>query len=390
MIKPLQRFFKSGSAGGILLVMATFLALLFANTGLSTFYDLLLNIPVEIRLGEFEIAKPLLLWINDGLMAIFFFMIGLELKGELIDGQLSKPDKLILPVVAAIGGMAVPALVYAYFNWGDESAMGGWAIPTATDIAFALGIMSLLGNRVPTALKIFLVSLAIIDDIGAIIIIALFYTSNLSLLSLAVAGSCLAILFAMNRRGVMALAPYLLIGVIMWASVLKSGVHATLAGVALAFFIPYKTPDGRSPVKEMEHELHPSVAFVILPIFAFANAGVEFDERAATQLFTGIPLGIALGLFFGKQAGVFLFSWIAVKLRIAPEPDISWKELYGVAILCGVGFTMSLFIGSLAFEQGGENYLAVDRMGILIGSGAAAVFGYLYLNKILPKNKDNH
>ena len=388
MINLLQGFFKSESAGGILLVIATFLALLFANTSLSPFYDLLLNIPVEIRFGEFEIAKPLLLWINDGLMAIFFFMIGLELKTELIDGQLSQPDKLILPVVAAIGGMVVPALVYAIFNWHDSGAMTGWAIPTATDIAFALGIMSLLGNRVPTSLKIFLVSLAIIDDIGAIIIIALFYTSDLSLVSLAVAGSCLAILFIMNRRGVMGLAPYLLIGVVMWASVLKSGVHATLAGVALAFFIPYKTPDGRSPVKEMEHDLHPSVAFVILPVFAFANAGVQFDERAIGQIFTGIPLGIALGLFFGKQIGVFVFSWLAVKIGLAPKPDLSWKEIYGVAILCGVGFTMSLFIGSLAFEQGGENYLAVDRMGILIGSGAAAVFGYFYLNWILPKNKE--
>ncbi len=384
MLITIKSFLKLESAGGILLIFATILALIFANTPLTAAYQSFLNIPVEIRFGDFDIAKPLLLWINDGLMAIFFFMVGLELKGELIDGELSEPSKITLPVVAAIGGMAVPAAIYAFFNWGDETAMQGWAIPAATDIAFALGVMSLLGNRVPIALKVFLVSLAIIDDIGAVIIIALFYTSELSVLSLSIAGACLVILFHLNRTKVMSLVPYILVGVIMWASVLKSGVHATLAGVALAFFIPYKTPDGRSPVKELEHDLHPSVAFVILPLFAFVNAGVTVNQEAAAQIFTAIPLGIAFGLFFGKQIGIFLFSWLAVKLKIAPQPSLSWSQIYGASILCGIGFTMSLFIGSLAFETTGE-HLAVDRLGILMGSFAAAIAGYLYLHFTLPK-----
>lgn len=388
MIPTIRSFLKLESAGGILLIAATVLALVFANTELTAAYKAFLQIPVEIRFAEFKIYKPLLLWVNDGLMAVFFFLIGLELKRELIDGELSQPNKLILPVVAAVGGMVVPAAIYAWFNWDNAAAMQGWAIPAATDIAFSLGILSLLGSRVPASLKIFLVSLAIIDDIGAIIIIALFYTSELSVLSLSIAGACLVILFFMNRRGVESLPPYMLVGLVMWASVLKSGVHATLAGVALAFFIPYITKDGRSPVKELEHELHPSVAFVILPLFAFVNAGVVLDERAMASIFTSIPLGIAAGLFFGKQAGIFLFSWVAVKLKLAPEPDMRWSEVYGVSILCGIGFTMSLFVSSLAFEQSGADYLPVDRLGILIGSFSAAIFGYVYLNFILPKKQD--
>ena len=388
MIPTIKTFLKYESAGGILLITATVLALVFANTDLTAAYKAFLRIPVEIRFADFEIAKPLLLWVNDGLMAIFFFLIGLELKRELIDGELSELNKLILPCVAAFGGMVVPAAIYAWFNWGDAMAMDGWAIPAATDIAFSLGILSLLGSRVPVSLKVFLVSLAIMDDIGAIIIIALFYTSELSVLSLSIAGACLVILFWMNRRGVENVPPYILIGMVMWASVLKSGVHATLAGVALAFFIPYVTKDGRSPVKELEHELHPSVAFFILPLFAFVNAGVVLDERALGSIFSSIPIGIAAGLFFGKQIGIFGFSWLAVKMKLAPAPAMRWSELYGVSILCGIGFTMSLFISSLAFEQGGNDYLPVDRVGILIGSFAAAIFGYVYLNIILPKKSD--
>lgn len=388
MIPTIKTFLKLESAGGILLIAATILALIFANTDLTAAYKAFLRIPVEIRFADFQIAKPLLLWVNDGLMAVFFFLIGLELKRELIDGELSELNKLILPCVAAVGGMVVPAAIYAWFNWGDAAAMDGWAIPAATDIAFSLGILSLLGSRVPASLKIFLVSLAIMDDIGAIIIIALFYTSELSVLSLSIAGACLVILFLMNRRGVENVPPYILVGMVMWASVLKSGVHATLAGVALAFFIPYVTKDGRSPVKELEHELHPSVAFFILPLFAFVNAGVILDERAIASIFTSIPIGIAAGLFFGKQIGIFGFSWLAVKMKLAPAPAMRWSELYGVAILCGIGFTMSLFISSLAFEQSGNGYLPVDRLGILIGSFAAAIFGYLYLNIILPKKND--
>jgi NhaA family Na+:H+ antiporter len=388
MIPTVKSFLKLESAGGILLITATVLALIFANTDLTSAYKAFLRIPVEIRFSDFQIAKPLLLWVNDGLMAVFFFLVGLELKRELIDGELSELNKLILPCVAAIGGMVVPAAIYVWFNWGNAAAMDGWAIPAATDIAFSLGILSLLGSRVPASLKIFLVSLAIIDDIGAIIIIALFYTSELSVLSLSIAGACLVILFWMNRRGVESVPPYLLVGMVMWASVLKSGVHATLAGVALAFFIPYVTKDGRSPVKELEHELHPSVAFVILPLFAFVNAGIALDERALGSIFSSIPVGIAAGLFFGKQIGIFGFSWLAVKMKLAPAPAMRWSELYGVSILCGIGFTMSLFISSLAFEQSGVNYLPVDRLGILIGSFAAAIFGYVYLNMILPKKSN--
>ncbi|ARN74916.1 Na+/H+ antiporter NhaA [Oceanicoccus sagamiensis] len=385
MIEPIKNFLRLESAGGIMLVIATVLALIFANTPLQAMYGGFLDIPVQIRFAEFEIAKPLLLWVNDGLMAVFFFLVGLELKRELVDGELSSPSKIILPAIAAVGGMAVPALVYSWFNWDNSAAMQGWAIPAATDIAFALGILTLLGKRVPTALKIFLVSLAIIDDIGAIIIIALFYTSDLSVTSLVIAAACLITLFVLNRRGVTSLTPYIIFGLILWASVLKSGVHATLAGVALAFFIPYLDDKGGSPVKELEHDLHGTVAFFILPLFAFMNAGVVMNSEAMGEAFTAIPLGIALGLFFGKQVGIFGLSWLAVKIKLAPPPSISWSQLYGVSILCGIGFTMSLFVGSLAFEQTGEDYLAVDRLGILMGSFASAIFGYFFLHFTLPK-----
>lgn len=388
MIESITRFLRTETAGGALLLMAMFAALLFANSGLSGIYEAFLGLPVEIRVGAFSIAKPLVLWINDGLMAIFFFMIGLELKRELIDGELSDSSQIKLPIIGAIGGMAAPALIYTAFNHHDPVAMQGWAIPTATDIAFALGILSLLGKRVPLPLKIFLVSLAIIDDIGAIIIIALFYTVELSLLSLSVASVCLAILFTMNRRGVATPAPYLLVGLVMWTAVLKSGVHATLAGVALAFFIPYRTRDGRNLAGEIEHDLHPAVAFIILPLFAFANAGVALDANALAKVITPVPLGIAAGLFIGKQMGVFLSCYLAVKLRLAPLPKMRWRELYGVALLCGIGFTMSLFIGSLAFEQTGASQQGVDRLGVLLGSLLSAVAGLLYLHFVLPKAKD--
>ncbi|MCP3908944.1 MAG: Na+/H+ antiporter NhaA [Oceanicoccus sp.] len=385
MIEPIKTFLKLESAGGIMLVIATVLALIFANTPLQALYNGLLDIPVQIRFAEFEIAKPLLLWVNDGLMAVFFFLVGLELKRELVDGELSSPSKIILPGIGAIGGMAIPALIYSWFNWNNSAAMQGWAIPAATDIAFALGVLTLLGKRVPTALKIFLVSLAIIDDIGAIIIIALFYTSDLSVTSLVIAAICLVILWVLNRRNVTSMTPYIIFGLILWASVLKSGVHATLAGVALAFFIPYKNRQGGSPVKELEHDLHGTVAFFILPLFAFMNAGVVMNSEAMVDIFTAIPLGIALGLFVGKQVGIFGLCWLAVKIKLAPPPSISWSQLYGVSILCGIGFTMSLFVGSLAFEQTGENYLAVDRLGILMGSFASAIVGYLFLYLTLPK-----
>ena len=382
-------FLKKESASGILLMIAAFLAIIVANSPLSHFYDALLDVPVEIRIGALHIAKPLILWINDGLMAIFFFLIGLELKRELMEGELSTPQNIILPAFAAVGGMLVPAMFYALLNWNDPIALKGWAIPAATDIAFALGILALFGRRVPIALKVFLVSLAIMDDMGAIIIIAIFYTSELSTSSLLIASFTLLLLAYFNYRNIRSLTPYILIGIILWIAVLKSGVHATLAGVLLALFIPLKTQSSNetSLAKSLEHDLHGSVSFVIIPIFAFANAGVPLEGLSINSILEPIPLGIILGLFFGKQIGVMFFSFIAIKLGLASLPDrVSWKQLYGVAFLCGVGFTMSLFIGSLAFEQGGtEIALMNDRLGILLGSTLSAICGYFYLNKVLPK-----
>lgn len=389
VIQAIKDFLRLESASGMLLLFAACLALLVENSPLSPLYEALLNTPVEIRIGEFQIAKPLLLWINDGLMAVFFFLIGLELKREFVQGELSSLRQITLPVIAAIGGMAGPALIYSYINWGDPVAMKGWAIPSATDIAFALGVLTLLGRRVPNALKVFLLSLAIIDDLGAIIIIALFYTSELSTLSLVVAAAALIILFTLNRKGVLDIPPYLIVGLVLWIAVLKSGVHATLAGVLLAFFIPLRKPEhaDKSPLEELEHSLHPSVAYIILPIFAFANSGVDFSGVSSDTLLQPVPLGIAAGLFFGNQFGIFSLSWLVIKLRLANLPTgVNWLQFYGVAILCGIGFTMSLFISSLAFEQGGHTIAVDDRLGILLGSGISAVLGYLMLHFTLPRS----
>lgn len=385
----ISSFFKLESASGIILMLAAVLALVFANTPLQFYYDLLLDTPVEIRIGAFEIAKPLLLWINDGLMAVFFFLIGLELKRELIEGELSDKRNIILPGVGAIGGMAIPALIYIYFNQADPIAIKGWAIPAATDIAFALGVLTLLGSRVPTTIKIFLASLAIFDDVGAIIIIAIFYTAKISFTSLIVVACCIPILALLNKRNTTSLSPYILIGLVMWSAVLKSGVHATLAGVVLAMFIPIrsKTDSSISPLKEMEHDLHPVVAFFILPIFAFANAGVNFSGVGSGQLLHSVPVGIALGLFAGKQAGVFGLCWLAIKLKLTSLPKgISWMSLYGAAALCGIGFTMSLFIGSLAFEETGVNQMFDERLGVILGSLASGILGYMVLRVSLRSN----
>lgn len=383
-------FFKLESAGGIILMFAAALALVCANTPLQHYYTLFLDTPVEIRIGALEIAKPLLLWINDGLMAIFFFLIGLELKRELIEGELSDKRNIILPGVGAIGGMAAPAIIYIYFNTGDAAAMAGWAIPAATDIAFALGVLFLLGSRVPTSIKIFLTSLAIFDDIAAIIIIAVFYTANISLTALVVVACCILILIFLNKRNVESKSLYILIGVIMWVAMLKSGVHATLAGVVLAMFIPMrsKTNVHYSPLKSMERDLHSAVAFFVLPIFAFANAGINFSAVGAEQIFHSVPLGIALGLFIGNQVGVFGICWVAIKLKLTKLPaGMSWGSLYGTAALCGIGFTMSLFIGSLAFEETGVNLLFDERLGIILGSLASGIVGYIVLHTCLRSNK---
>jgi len=383
MINTIREFLRLESASGILLVVAAVIAMVVENSPAEPLYDRLLDTRVVFAIGTFEIAKPLLLWINDGLMAVFFFLVGLEIKREVIQGELSDPAKVTLPVVGALGGMTIPALIYAAINWNNDSGLQGWAIPSATDIAFALGVLSLLGNRVPQSLKLFLMTLAIIDDLGAIVIIALFYTADISTNSLVVAGACLVVLAVLNKRGVTTLPPFLLVGMIMWTAVLKSGVHATLAGVLLAFFIPLgsKENTGKSLLEKLEHDLHPTVAFFILPLFAFANTGISLSGLGPESILSPVPLGIALGLFFGNQIGVFGFCWLAVKMKLAKLPaDLDWTKLYGVAVLCGIGFTMSLFISSLAFEGTQVNQMIDDRLGILLGSICSALVGYAILN----------
>ncbi|MGY0217534.1 Na+/H+ antiporter NhaA [Endozoicomonadaceae bacterium StTr2] len=375
-----QRFLKLESAGGILLAAASLLALIVANTPLVSWYDLLLHSKLEISFADYGIDKSLLHWINDFLMAIFFLTIGLEVKREFVSGELSSPSQVVLPAIAAVAGMVVPAMIYAFMNQHDPEALSGWAIPAATDIAFALGVLALLGKRVPTSLKVFLLALAIIDDLGAIIIIALFYTNDLSQTSLILAGICLSILAFMNYKGVTRLTPFMLVGTIMWVCVLKSGVHATLAGVCLGLLIPMEgSKPGHSPAEHLEHELHPWVAFFILPVFAFANAGVTLDSAQLENMFGPVPLGILAGLFIGKPLGVFGSAWITIKLGLARLPSGSnWLQLYGISLLCGVGFTMSMFVGGLAFTD--TAYMQADRIGILLGSILSAVVGYLVLD----------
>jgi NhaA family Na+:H+ antiporter len=375
----IQEFIKLETSGGVVLMIAAIFAMIIANTPLSANYDLILGTYIKVGIGNFEIAKPAILWINDGLMAIFFFLVGLEIKREVLAGELSSFDKAILPIMAAIGGMAVPGIIFAIINWGTPENLNGWAIPTATDIAFALGILALIGSRAPISLKIFLLAIAIIDDLGAIVIIAIFYTSELSLsaLSFSVIGFAAAV--ALNRMGVQRTAPYLLVGIVMWVFVLKSGVHATLAGVLIAFTIPLKTKnEDEALLYKMEHGLHPWVAFLILPVFAFANAGVNFTGIGIDDLLQPLTLGIAVGLFLGKQIGVFLATWIGVKSGIARLPEnVSWKHVYGVACLTGVGFTMSLFIGSLAFTT--ADVMNAVRLGVVLGSVLSGIIGYLLL-----------
>ncbi len=382
MKTQVQHFLQRDSASGILLVIAACLAMLVVNSPLHGLYNALLETPVEVRIGALQIAKPLLLWVNDGLMALFFLLVGLEIKRELLQGELANPRNAVLPVMAALGGMVAPALIYAAFNQDNPTALQGWAIPTATDIAFALGVLSLLGKRVPASLKLFLLTLAIVDDLGAILIIAFFYTENLSLLSLSVAGAALLTLFVLNRRRTLSLTPYLLVGLVMWVAVLKSGVHATLAGVLLAFFIPLRHPPGEphTVAEGLEQDLHGSVSFVILPLFAFMNTGISLSGLTVDALINPVPLGIAAGLLLGKPFGILLFCGLALLLRIAKMPaGIGWWELIGVAILAGIGFTMSLFISSLAFEQDTLHMVVDDRLGILGGSVASALLGYSVL-----------
>ncbi len=382
MAKTLTRaeeFMKSDASVGIVLMFMALLAMFFANTALAPLYSGVLDTNVRVGIGTFEISKPALLWINDGLMAIFFFLVGLEIKREVLTGELSSFDKAALPVVAAIGGMAAPGLVFYFINSGSPETLVGWAIPTATDIAFALGILALLGSRVPVALKVFLLAVAIIDDLAAIIIIALFYTSELSTSSLTFSLLGLAFAVALSRMGVKKGAPYVIVGVLMWVFVLKSGVHATLAGVLIAMSIPMKREDGdHSLLHSMEHGLHPWVSFMILPLFAFANAGVTLTGLTLANLTQPLTLGIAAGLFLGKQVGVLGATWLAVKSGLARRPEgVHWQHIYGVACLTGVGFTMSLFIGSLAF--GNDEAMNAVRVGVLTGSILSGLLGYFVL-----------
>ena len=384
----LSDFLHRDSASGIILVLAAVVAMILVNSPLKWLYDTLLGTPVEIRVGALLLAKPLLLWINDGLMAVFFLMVGLEVKREIFEGELSRPDQIVLPGLGAVGGMLVPAAIYIWLNLGDEVALNGWAIPAATDIAFALGIVALLGDRVPVSLRVFLMALAIFDDLGAIIIIALFYTADLSVTSLVAATAAVGVLVALNRLHVTRISAYVVVGVILWIAVLKSGVHATLAGVVVGFAIPLrdtKNPD-RSPLRKVEHGLHQWVAFAIVPVFAFANAGVSLAGINLSTLLEPVPLGISAGLFLGKQLGILMFCGTAIRFGLATLPrGASWSGFYGVSVLGGVGFTMSLFITSLAFEHTGPSGLiSADRLGILVGSAASAIVGFLVLRLFNP------
>jgi NhaA family Na+:H+ antiporter len=384
-----REFLRLESAGGVLLVIASVAALILANSPLSGLYDQVLNSNLTITVEDWGVSKPLLLWVNDGLMAVFFLLVGLELKREVVEGQLSSPDQIVLPALAAIGGLLVPALIYWMFNKDDPQGMNGWAIPTATDIAFALAVLSLLGSRVPASLKIFLTTVAIVDDIAAIIIIAVFYSADVSTSSLMAAAAGIAVLFTFNRIGIRSLAAYLLVGVFIWLFVLKSGVHATLAGVIVAAFVPLESGDDHSPARHLEHILHPWVAFAVLPIFAFSNAGVSFSGVSGDTFFGTVSLGIILGLFVGKQLGVFGMTALAIGLGVAKKPPgTNWGMLYGVALICGIGFTMSHFIGSLAFEHGDFSQEAAVKLGVLAGSVISAVCGYLVLRLSLGRTPD--
>ncbi|MGA9573811.1 MAG: Na+/H+ antiporter NhaA [Lysobacterales bacterium] len=381
-----REFLRLESAGGLILVAAALLALVLANTPLADLYTRLLSLKLTVMVETVGVSKPLLLWVNDGLMAIFFLLVGLELKREVVEGELSRPEQIALPALAAIGGLVVPAVIYWLVNRGNPEGFNGWAVPTATDIAFALAILSLLGNRVPASLKVFLTTIAIFDDLAAIVIIALFYSSDLSTAALAAAGAGIAALFVLNRMGVKSLAAYLIVGIFIWFFVLKSGVHATLAGIAVAAFIPLEGGDEHSPSRHLEHILHPWVAFGVLPLFAFANAGLALAGVGLDDVTGTVSTGILLGLFFGKQIGVFGMTALVIGLGMARKPEgASWAMLYGIALLCGVGFTMSLFIGSLAFEHGGFSNIAALKIGVISGSVASAFCGWLVLHLSLPK-----
>ena len=377
----IENFIRLESAGGLLLILATALAMIAANTPLAPVYELLLDTRVAIRIGEAGIDKPLLLWINDGFMAVFFFVIGLEVKREILDGELSSRNRIALPAIGALGGILGPACIYAALNWRVPAAMDGWAIPVATDIAFALALLAAFNKRVPVSLKAFLLALAIFDDLAAIAIIAVFYTGDLALDTLPVAGLALLAAVLLNRRGVTNVTAYVLLGIVLWVAVLKSGVHATLAGVLIAFCIPLRDGSGHATLQDLEQDLHAPVAFAILPLFAFANAGISFSGIGLGDLMNPVTLGIALGLFLGNPLGIVGSIGLAVLLRLTSLPDgVTWGQLTGTAFACGIGFTMSLFIAGLAFEHGDGAFWAADKLGILLGSLASALVGFAVLS----------
>ncbi|MCT8543370.1 Na+/H+ antiporter NhaA [Glaesserella parasuis] len=384
MIQHIRKFLQLESASGILLLAFAMLAMLFANTPLKDLYFDFLSMPVSIQIGLFSIHKPLLMWVNDGFMAVFFVLIGLEVKREMMVGAISSYQRAIFPAIGALGGMIVPALVFTLINSDSPEFQQGWAIPMATDIAFALGVLGLLGKRVPFALKIFLLALAIIDDLGAIVVIAIFFSHELSITALISAAIAITALIMMNRMRVTAICAYMVVGLILWASVLKSGVHATLAGVIIGFCVPLKGKNGEEPLAHFEHILAPWCSFVILPLFAFSNAGVSLAGMSLSTLFSPLTMGVALGLLVGKTLGVFSFSFLAVKLGIAQLSEgINFKQIFAVSILCGIGFTMSMFLAGLAFggDEADGQFISLARLGILIGSGISAVLGY-YLLKL--------
>lgn len=383
--QSLRDFLREESAGGVVLMIAAAAALILANSPLAGVYAAVLNAEIALTVSGAGIEKPALLWINDGLMAVFFFLIGLEVKREVLTGQLSSWKQSSLPLFAALGGMILPALVFAAINWNSPENLAGWAIPAATDIAFALGILALLGSRVPVALKALLLAIAVIDDIGAIVIIALFYTPGVELAMLAAAAAVLVTLALIGRAKVGSSLPYVLLGIALWFFVLKSGVHATLAGVALAMTVPLTSRSGKDVLERMEHALHPWVAFLVVPIFALANAGVSFAGIELSAFAAPLPLGIALGLFLGKQVGIVGFAWLAVKTGIASLPDgIAWRQVYGLSLIAGIGFTMSLFIGNLAFTT--PEQLAAVKLGVLSGSLISALGGIFLLRSTGKKH----
>ena len=387
LTKPFKYFFKLESASGLVLLFAAVLALIISNSEYGSIYFNLLQKYITIGFGFFSLKLTVIHWINDVLMTIFFFLVSLEIKREMVQGELSNPKKALLPIIGAIGGMVVPAIIYILINLGSSETLKGWAIPSATDIAFSLGVLSLLGKRVPISLKIFLTALAIIDDLGAIVIIAFFYSGNIQSIYLILMLAAVTALFMLNKFNIRSFTPYFLIGVLLWDFTHQSGIHATISGVLLALLIPHnKKRNSKSLLLKLEHGITKYVAFGIMPLFAFANAGVSLEGLSFNALLTPVPLGIVCGLFFGKQIGVFLFAYISVKLNFAQKPSGSnWLSLYAVSILTGIGFTMSLFVGNLAFANS-DSYTEGVKIGVLTGSLLSTLFGYFLLSLSTKKN----